>query len=79
MLVKCAPRALAWRASLRFLKSTLAYAVRLDTHTVGLRVRSYVAFLGLLPHALRARRVIRRRILVGDAEMRSRLVPDRDW
>jgi N-acetylglucosaminyl-diphospho-decaprenol L-rhamnosyltransferase len=79
MLVKNAPRPLAARAVLRFPLSTLSYALRGDRHTVKLRVRSYASFLGLLPHALRARRHIRGRASVDDAAILAQLLDDPNW
>jgi N-acetylglucosaminyl-diphospho-decaprenol L-rhamnosyltransferase len=79
MLVKCAPRALAWRAVLRFPLSTVSYAVRGDLHTAGLRGRSYGSFLTLVPHALRQRHRIRHRATVDDADILAQLIPDPNW
>jgi GT2 family glycosyltransferase len=79
MLVKDAPRDVARRAVLRFPLSTLSYALRGDRHAVRLRAKSYASFLGLLPHALRARRRIRARASVDDAAIMAQLVEDPNW
>ena len=79
MLVKNAPASLAWRAVARFPLSTLSYAARGDLHAVRLRTRSYVSFLGLVPHALRSRWRIRSRAKVKDADIMGRLLTDPDW
>jgi GT2 family glycosyltransferase len=79
MLVRNAPASMAWRAAVRFPASTVSYAVRGNRHAVRLRVRSYVSFLRLLPHALRTRRRIRSRATVDDAAIVARLTPDPAW
>jgi hypothetical protein len=79
MLVKNAPAELAWRAVLRFPLSTASYALRGDRRTATLRLRSYGAFLRMLPYALRVRRRIRARSVVDDAHVTAQLVPDPDW
>jgi N-acetylglucosaminyl-diphospho-decaprenol L-rhamnosyltransferase len=76
MLVKNAPAGMAARAVLRFPLSTASYVRDRRMHVARLRLRSYIAFLGLLPHALRARRRIRRRATVDDGTIIARLIPD---
>lgn len=75
MLVKCAPRALAARAVLRFPLSTLSYARRGNLRRVRLHTRAYASFVTLLPHALAERRRIRRRRAVEDDEILAMLTP----
>jgi N-acetylglucosaminyl-diphospho-decaprenol L-rhamnosyltransferase len=76
MVVKNAPPAMAARAVLRFPLSTASYVRQGQLRVARLRVRIYVAFLGMLPHALRERRRIRRRATVDDATIIARLVAD---
>lgn len=75
MLVKCAPRAMAVRAVVRFPLSALSYLVHGKPHRAVLHARAYAAFLAMVPHALRERRRIRRRRAVDDAELLAELVP----
>lgn len=86
MLTKNAPRGLAAGAAWRYLLTTASYARRdvvspmLRAHrpnTVLLRrrVRSYLAFLRLLPAMLVARRANRRRQVVDDDELVAWAVP----
>lgn len=75
MLVKCAPRALAVRAVLRFPLSTLSYARRGNLRRVRIHVRAFMGFAALLPHALAERRHIRRRRGVEDDEILAMLTP----
>jgi N-acetylglucosaminyl-diphospho-decaprenol L-rhamnosyltransferase len=79
MLVKDAPRDVAWRAVWRFPMSTLSYARRGDLHAVKLRCRSYWSFLTMLPHALRGRHRVRSRSTAADTDIVGRLVPDPNW
>jgi len=80
VLVKNAPRALAWSAAYRHPLTTLSYlrsAVtssrstksRLDLTTVRIRLRAYVGFLRLVPAALLERRHIRQRRTVPMAQL----------
>jgi GT2 family glycosyltransferase len=80
LLTRNAPMRLAARAIVRYVLTTASYARRdivrpvLGGHrpSVGLvqrRVRSYLAFLRLLPGAVMARRALRRRQLVRDDEL----------
>jgi GT2 family glycosyltransferase len=79
MLVKSAPRAVAWRAVWRFPLSTASYALRGDGRAIKLRAKSYGSFLTLLPHALRQRHRIRHRATIDDADLVAKLVPDPNW
>jgi GT2 family glycosyltransferase len=79
MLVKDAPSDLAWRAVLRFPLSTASYALKGDLRAVRLRTRSFLAFLRLLPYALRGRRRVRSRATVDDSTVLSKLVRDPNW
>lgn len=88
MLVKNAPRAMAREQVWRFLLVTASYARR-DLVGPLLRLRrprptvvqrrlgSFVGFVRLLPAMLRRRRRIRRRRVVGDADLVAQLVPRR--
>jgi len=80
VLVRNAPAAMAWRAALRHLLSTLSYARRdivwpllsarrPDLAMARVRVSAYGGFLARLPSALIARCRIRRAATVGDAEL----------
>jgi N-acetylglucosaminyl-diphospho-decaprenol L-rhamnosyltransferase len=75
MLAKNAPSGMVWRALWRFPLSTLSYARHRDWPAVRVRVRSYRAFLGLLPAVLKDRRRVRRRATQSDAVVVSRLTP----
>jgi GT2 family glycosyltransferase len=86
MLTKNAPRALAARAAWRYVLTTASYARRdvvspilrahrPNTVLVGRRLRSYLAFLRLLPAMLVARRANRRRQVVPDDELVGWAVP----
>jgi GT2 family glycosyltransferase len=76
MLVKNAPRSMAWRAVARFPLSTASYARAGDGRAVRLRTRSFAGFLRLLPAMLRERWRIRRRATVSDAQILAQLVAD---
>lgn len=80
LLTRNAPVSLAFRAATRYVLTTASYARRdivrpvLGGHrpSLGLvkrRVRSYLAYLRLLPGAVVARRALRRRQLVRDDEL----------
>ena len=69
MLVRNAPAAMAWRATLRHPLSTLSYALHGDGGAVRSRLAAYGGFLRQLPAALVARRALRRRAVVPDAEL----------
>lgn len=86
MLVKDAPRPMATRAVVRYLLVTASYARRdvvrpllrarrPNTEQLRRRLKSFLGFARLLPHALWERRRIRRRATVGDDEIRARLTP----
>jgi hypothetical protein len=86
LLTRNAPARLAWTAFVRYKLTTASYARRdivrpmLRGHrpSVGLvrrRVRSYLAFLRLLPRALVDRRRLRRRQIVRDDELMAWAVP----
>ncbi len=85
MLTKNAPPAMAGHAVWRYVLTTLSYLRRdvvapvIGLHRprpaiVGRRVRSFVAYLRLLPSMLAARRRVRRAATVGDAELLTWLV-----
>ncbi len=86
MLVKNAPRALAARATWRYVLTTASYARRdvvspilrghrPNTVLFRRRLRSYLSFLRLLPAMLVARRRNRRVQVVDDAELVGWAVP----
>jgi hypothetical protein len=86
MLVKNAPRSLAWQAVVRYLLVTASYARRdlvrpllkarrPNPTQVVRRVKSFLGFLGLLPGALADRRRIRGSASVGDDVILSWLTP----
>jgi GT2 family glycosyltransferase len=79
MLVKNAPGRMAWRATLRFPLSTASYLLHGDVRAVRLRIRSYLAFLSMLPGALRARHKIRRRATVQDDDVLGGLIAIDGW
>lgn len=86
MLVKNAPRAMAWHAVVRYVLVTASYARRdivrpllkarrPNPTQVLRRVKSFVGFLRVLPGALAARARIRRAATVSDDVLLSRLTP----
>jgi GT2 family glycosyltransferase len=86
MLVKNAPRAMAWPAVVRYVLVTASYARRdivrpvlkarrPNPTQVLRRVKSFLGFLRVLPGALAARRRIRRAATVPDEILLSRLTP----
>jgi hypothetical protein len=86
LLVRNAPARLAARSVVRYVLTTESYARRdvvrpvLGGHRPNLglvraRVRSYLAFLRLLPEMLAERRRLRRRQIVRDDELLSWAVP----
>lgn len=86
MLAKNAPLSFALKAHVLFLVSTLGIAraqvvrpllrgARPDTTTVRRRLRAFVAALGLVPHAVSARRRLRRAQTVDDATLLAWQVP----
>jgi hypothetical protein len=86
MLTKNAPRALAGSAVWRYVLTTASYgrrdvvspvlrAHRPNTVLVRRRLRSYLAYLRLLPAMLVARRANRRRQVVPDEELVAWAVP----
>ncbi|MDQ1402010.1 MAG: hypothetical protein QOG03_326 [Actinomycetota bacterium] len=88
MLTKNAPAWLARQAAFRFVLSTASYGRRdvvspvlrghrPNTTLTARRVRSFVDYLRLLPHALRERRRVRAHQVVPDEQLLSWAVPPR--
>jgi GT2 family glycosyltransferase len=88
-LVRNAPASMAWSAVLRFLLVTASYARRdvaarllagrrPSTEIVRRRLRSFLAFVRLVPAALAARRRARRRARLTDDELRGWMVTAAD-
>lgn len=76
-LVKDAPAGMAVRVPLRHAVSVVAQAARglADARTTWVRLRALLAFLALLPHALRERRTVGRTARVDRREVARLFVP----